>query len=191
MRPNSKNWKTYLLFLPGIFGIYLAGTSLQHTQYISTFNLLLVFNIILVLGVQANLIKKLTKAIRTKNVKLNTIMNVNALLPIAFFILYFFRSLYLSLLKNNENSTIEPLHLTDLKLSGNAFVFFTLYAIVNFLVVNSFLADKAIQKVSVSRTRIELRNSFHTPMKELTKASFYTIAVVSGFLIVNDIYQIF
>lgn len=188
MHRTLTTWQMYLLFLPGILGVIILELSQYGTDnYSRNFaiaNLLWVFNMLLIVAVQAYFSISFDKA-TTNRIGIATI---NAAIPVAFFALYFLFVIY--------KVVISPLPATDtigpvrsVKLGFTNYVIFGLiiYSAISFLFLNNWLVKKRILKNEDPITRKELANSYLIPMRRLVKAAVVVVLGTFLFWVIYDV----
>jgi len=171
MQLNLNYWKVILLLAPFIVASllmdlgYTPGNS--HKNALDIANYLLIIDILLVNAYQVIMLLGFIKA-TNKN---DLYFKINALIPIAFLIIYLSYVIYTSFAYPHIKSNHRPLKKSDLH--GNTLILsiFLIHAAINFLFTNNNYVSWEIKKIKDSDKQAELKSKYLKPMRILVRTS--------------------
>jgi len=178
------------LFLPSILGcviLSLLGSGFAtYEKRLAITNLLLIFNIVIVVGYQAHLSLGFIRAslIKSKLFKWNT------LIPVIFFACYF---VYVFCLTANGSthqhprSTPGPMIVAKYNWSSWLIQLLLIHAFINFYFINNMFVAKTIREKRDSAEQQKLTADFLIPMRTLVKTSIWIIILSFLVFIIIDI----
>jgi hypothetical protein len=178
MRVKLNLWQTLLLFLPfAVSEIFLRlsySGGLDHRIDFAVANLLLTFNVALIICYQTYLVAGFIKASGVKAV----FLKVNAFVPAIFTVYYFLSAIWGTAITHSYNArgyNTGPLRQSQLHGSALVITLFLLHAFITFYFVNNQFVSRMIKKIAGEELRNELMHCFLAPLKLLTKISIYVI----------------
>lgn len=178
MRIKLNLWQTILLFLPFVVSEIFPRLSYSggpdHRIYFAIANLLVTFNVALVICYQTYLVLRFIKLSEAGSV----FVKFNALVPAIFTVCYFLYIALDTVIAHSYNSRgYNTVPLRESQLHGVALVFLLLllHAFITFYFVNNQFVSKSVKKVPDDELRDEFMGDFLAPMKLLTKISIIII----------------
>src|SRR3569833_620250 len=178
MRIKLNLWQTVLLFLPFVVSEIFRRLSYSggpdHRIYFAIANLLVTFNVALVISYQAYLVQRFIKVTEARPV----LAKFNALVPAIFTVFYFLYIAWDTVIThsyNNRGYNTGPLRESQLHGSALVFLLLLLHAFITFFFVNNQFVSKRVKKVPDDELRDEFTGAFLAPMKLLTKVSIIVI----------------
>ncbi len=182
-----------MLFLPGVIGVLLFESAIpgkeSQLRISPVFNILLVFNLALVVSVNAYFVVAFEKATVPKR----RYLTLNALLPVAFLVLYFLFVVYSSFAKYQVQHVqqVEPVRTIHLGFMNYLILGMLLYAAVNFLYLNKELVMGRIRRIEDQAQQLQLSNKFLLPMKRITRAALLTALGLFVLVVFIDLKMLF
>lgn len=189
MKINLNYWQIWLLFLPAIASEVVLKTSTggfhQYQRDFSIANMLLTFNLCLVIAYQAYL----GLAFNQGYVEKSRAYKINALIPVIGLTMYLMYVICMSYLKpiTHTNYVPGPLKKSDMRLLPIIIVMLLIYAIINFYFINNQFVARRIKYIADTGKQELARTTFLVPMKRLVKVSIYLIIIDIAVWIVLDL----
>lgn len=189
MQRTLTNWQAFGLLFPGFIGFLLEEFHLLGPDNLrlsfSAANMLWVFNILLILAVQAYFTVSFDKA----NAGRISLPSLNAAIPVGFFTFYFLFVVYSAMTApaTTATETIGPIREVRLSTANYVLFFMIAYSAISFLFVNNWLVKRRILEYADSQQRVELAKSYLYPMRRLVKAA---VTVVGGIILFSVFYDI-
>jgi hypothetical protein len=184
-------WQTALLFLPFIAGFIIMdvpGSGFQGYQtHFAIANLLLLFNVCLVINYQTYLVLRFNNVIAAKS----NLFTWNACIPALFITLYLFYVIVLTITKpaihNNPKNIPGPMRTAQLHFTGWIILLFLIHSFVTFYFINKPFVSSEIKKMPDGDNKQQIIADFLTPINTLIKISIWVFVIGVVLTFVADV----
>ena len=180
MKIRLNTWQTLALFLPSVLGCIVTVLPLEslhvHETRFAIENLLLLFNILIVICYQTNLAFGFNRASSIES----KLFKWNALIPLVFIALYFVFVIYLTFnrpIVHCHKNMAGPMIIANFDWSSWIVLLLIIHAFITFYFINNWFVAKKIKAIADTAEREKLGIDFLIPIKRLTKISLWLIGV--------------
>ncbi|MEO6980745.1 MAG: hypothetical protein ABI113_20290 [Mucilaginibacter sp.] len=180
MHIKLNTWQTFALFLPFVaaFALWNFPDSVKDNSqtHFATANFLYMLGLVIIVLYQTSLALGFTNRCGIKSI----LFKGNALMPLLFLILYLLYVIYFTFISpeyyiHKYNS--GPMRTATFKVSAWVILFFLVHAFITFFFINNQFVARKINVLTNAAEQDQLKDDFLLPMKRLTKASVWLIAV--------------